>query len=128
MLPVIRMEFEKVIRKRRMVRNFTEATVSDQDLTIILELALHAPSAGFSQGWSYIVVRDLRRRKEVGRVQGETEDHAVGGFANFISQAPVNIIACTILSVLLVFVLTHVVAPKSGGCLVLTQQNPGFKR
>lgn len=88
------MEFEQTVRKRRMVRNFTDEPVLDEHLKKILEQSLHAPSAGFSQGWSYVVVKDEQRRKEVGRVQGESEDYVRGGFANFISKAPVDIIAC----------------------------------
>jgi nitroreductase len=76
-----------------MVRNFTDAPVSDEDLRKILELALHAPSAGFSQGWSFVVVRQENRRKEVGRIQGE-EGYA-DRFGSFISKAPVNIVTCT---------------------------------
>ncbi len=87
------MQFSETVLKRRMVRNFTDAPVSDEDLRKILELALHAPSAGFSQGWSYVVVRDEERRREVGRIQGE-EGYA-DRFGNFISKAPVNIVACT---------------------------------
>ncbi len=89
------MQFEEAVRKRRMVRNFTDESVSDQDLKKILELALHAPSAGFSQGWAYVVVRNENQRKQVGKVQGETEGYVQSGFGNFISKAPVDIIACT---------------------------------
>jgi len=75
-----------------MVRNFTDAPVPDEDVCRILELALHAPSAGFSQGWSYVVVRDENRRKEVGRFQDEKS--YADRFGHFISKAPVVIVAC----------------------------------
>ncbi|MDG6908694.1 MAG: nitroreductase family protein [Nitrososphaerota archaeon] len=88
------MEFNEVVMKRRMVRNFTADPVSDSDLKHILELALHAPSAGFSQGWSFLVVHDEGRRKEVGRIQGEKE-YDVTGFGNFVSKAPILIVVCT---------------------------------
>ena len=87
------MDFTEAVLKRRMVRNFTEDPVSDADLGKILELALHAPSAGFSQGWSYVVVREESARRAVGRVQGE-EEYGAGGFGNFISKAPVLIVVC----------------------------------
>jgi nitroreductase len=87
------MQLSEAILKRRMVRNFADAPVPEQDLCTILELALHAPSAGFSQGWSYVVVREENRRKELGRLQGE-EGYA-DRFGNFISKAPVDIVACT---------------------------------
>jgi nitroreductase len=86
------MQLTETILKRRMVRNFTDAPVPDEDVCRILELALHAPSAGFSQGWSYVVVRDENRRKEVGRFQDE--ESYVDRFGHFISKAPVLIIAC----------------------------------
>jgi len=86
------MQLAETILKRRMVRNFTDAPVPDEDVRRILELALHAPSAGFSQGWSYVVVRDENRRKEVGRFQ-EEESYA-DRFGRFISKAPVVIVAC----------------------------------
>jgi nitroreductase len=88
------MDFEQVVRKRRMVRNFKSDPIPEEDLNKIMELSLHAPSAGFSQGWSYVVVRDENLRKEVGRVQGETENNQ-SPFGNFISKAPVAIVACT---------------------------------
>ena len=88
------MELSEAILKRRMVRNFTGEAVSEKDLNRMLELALHAPSAGFSQGWSFIVVKDEARRKEVGRIQGE-EGYDSGGFGKFVSKAPVLIVACT---------------------------------
>jgi nitroreductase len=88
------MEFSEVVMKRRMVRNFTNDPVPEQHLKRMLELALHAPSAGFSQGWSFVVVRDEKRRREVGRIQGEDE-YGAGGFGNFISKAPVLVVVCT---------------------------------
>jgi nitroreductase len=86
------MQLAETILKRRMVRNFTDAPVPDEDVCRILELALHAPSAGFSQGWSYVVIRDENRRKEVGRFQDE--ESYTDRFGRFISKAPVLIVAC----------------------------------
>jgi nitroreductase len=59
----------------------------------ILELAQHAPSAGFSQGSAYVVVTDPEVKKKVARVQGE-EDYSASGFHRWISEAPVAIVAC----------------------------------
>ncbi len=49
------MEFQEVIRRRRMVRNFDDRPVPPEVLDRILENALHAPSAGFTQGWAFLV-------------------------------------------------------------------------
>ncbi len=88
------MEFDAVVLKRRMVRNFQRKTVPIQVIERILMLAQHAPSAGFSQGWAYVVVTDEQTRKKVGQVQGE-EDYFSKRFHKFISEAPVLIVACT---------------------------------
>lgn len=52
------MEFGDVVRRRRMVRNYdpdrpVPAAVVDR----LLEHAIHAPSAGFSQGWGFLVLQ-----------------------------------------------------------------------
>jgi nitroreductase len=88
------LELEKVILKRRMVRNFQPRPVSMQAIERILTLALHAPSAGFSQGWAYVVVSDEQMKRRVGKVQGE-EDYFSKRFHKFVSEAPVLIVACT---------------------------------
>jgi nitroreductase len=51
------MEFGEVVRKRRMVRTYdpdrpVPAAVVDR----LLDHAIHAPSAGFSQGWGFLVL------------------------------------------------------------------------
>ena len=52
------MEFRDVVRSRRMVRAYDpDRTVPAAVLTELLELAIRAPSAGFSQGWDFIVLR-----------------------------------------------------------------------
>ena len=39
-----------------MVRNFSERPVPPEELERILSNALHAPSAGFTQGWEFLVL------------------------------------------------------------------------
>lgn len=48
------MEFGDVVKKRRMVRNYTAAPVKPEVVESILRNALHAPSAGFTQGWAFL--------------------------------------------------------------------------
>jgi nitroreductase len=49
--------FQEVVRRRRMVRNFDpDRPVPPAALDRVLENALHAPSAGFSQGWAFVVL------------------------------------------------------------------------
>ena len=60
------MEYGRVVRKRRMVRNFrTDVQVDDDDLREILDLAQHYPSAGYSQGIALVVIRDPEVKKKV---------------------------------------------------------------
>ena len=87
------LEFEKAVRKRRMVRHFTSQTVSANAISRIMELAQHAPSAGFSQGCAYVVVTNSETSKKIAVLQGETE-YSGAGFHPWISEAPVNVIAC----------------------------------
>lgn len=50
------MEFREVVRRRRMVREFTDAPVAPEVVDRMLEHATRAPSAGFSQGWEFLVL------------------------------------------------------------------------
>jgi len=87
------MEFTQAVLKRRMVRHFTSEPVPSVIVDKILELAQHAPSAGFSQGSAYVVVTDLEMRLKVGALQGE-QSYASAGFHKWVSEAPVDIVAC----------------------------------
>lgn len=88
------MEFATIVRRRRMVRNFTDAPIAVATLARILELARHAPSAGFTQGQAFVVVTDPETRKAIAALCGE-EQYVAGGFGPWISQAPVLIVPCT---------------------------------
>jgi nitroreductase len=56
------MEFSDVVRRRRMVRNYDPDRPVPEDVRErILESALHAPSAGFSQGWAFLVLEGADR-------------------------------------------------------------------
>ena len=50
------MEFSDVVRRRRMVRNYTEDPVDAAVVERMLANAVHAPSAGFSQGWAFLLL------------------------------------------------------------------------
>jgi nitroreductase len=89
------MEFEKLVRKRRMVRNFRPDPIRADLINGLLELALHAPSAGFSQGWAFVVVTERELKKKIGVLQGELDYYASSRFHKFVSDAPVLIVVCT---------------------------------
>ena len=58
------MEFSEVVRRRRMVRAY-DATrhVPSDTRDRLLDNALHAPSAGFSQGWGFLVLESSADRE-----------------------------------------------------------------
>lgn len=85
------MDFEQVVRKRRMVRNFRSDEIPDEDLRRILDLAQHYPSAGYSQGVAFVVVKDLATRKKL----SSDEEFFPGGRPNYVIRAPVLIVVCS---------------------------------
>lgn len=88
------MEFREVLRRRRMVRHFTDDAVDDETIERILAAALRAPSAGYSQGYSLVVLRDGADRARFWASQGPTEG---GGWEpavrEAIQRAPVIVVA-----------------------------------
>ncbi|MEJ7765986.1 MAG: nitroreductase family protein [Acidimicrobiales bacterium] len=52
------MELREAILRRRMVRAFEERPVDPEVIDRMLEHAVHAPSAGFSQGWAFLVLTE----------------------------------------------------------------------
>jgi len=76
-----------------MVRHFTGEPVPKDTIDLVLELAQHSPSAGFSQGCAYVVVIDPEVKRTLARLQGE-EDYNASGFHRWISEAPVAVVAC----------------------------------
>ena len=59
------MEFTDVVRKRRMVRNYDpDRPVPPELLDQLLEYAIRAPSAGFSQGWGFLVLTSAVERAQ----------------------------------------------------------------
>ena len=88
------MEFQDVVRKRRMVRSYEpDRPVPPEVVDRILRNGLRAPSAGFSQGWGFLVLdttEDLDRfRAAMGR-SAEPEKWLASHFA-----APLLIVPCS---------------------------------
>lgn len=88
------MEFADVMHKRRMVRNFSTETVDEAAVERILAAAQRGPSAGFTQGQDFIVLRDPALKRQVAAACTE-EAYIEKGFDAFISGAPLLIVPCT---------------------------------
>jgi nitroreductase len=57
-------EYSEVVFRRRMVRNYDPSrTVPGAVVDRLLGYAVHAPSAGFSQGWGFLVLDDPADRE-----------------------------------------------------------------
>jgi nitroreductase len=57
------MELRDAIRRRRMVRAYApDRPVPAEVVDLLLEHAVRAPSAGFSQGWDFLVLRSAQER------------------------------------------------------------------
>jgi len=87
------MDFPDVLRRRVMVRSYTDEPVSDDALRRILGTMRRAPSAGFSQGQRLVVVTDPKLRQEAADI---AESRYVElGFPRWIAKAPVHVYVCT---------------------------------
>ena len=80
-----RSPLDALLGRRRMVRRFTADEVDDATIDALIAAASRAPSAGTTQPWTFIVVRDRERRAQLGRA-------AFGQM--FVATAPVVIAAC----------------------------------
>ena len=87
------MEFQDVLRRRRMVRNYSPEPVSRESLERIVQASRKAPSAGFSQGTAFVVVTDEGLRQQIANVCDEGE-YVAAGFDPWISRAPAHVIIC----------------------------------
>ncbi|HUG07704.1 MAG TPA: nitroreductase family protein [Acidimicrobiia bacterium] len=85
------MEFSDVLARRRMIRNYTEETVSGEALDRIAAAALRAPSAGNSQAVAVVVVTDESLRKDIAQLAHEAS-YVSAGFDPWISRAPAHLI------------------------------------
>jgi nitroreductase len=70
------MEFSEVVRRRRMVRRYSPEPVDRAVLDRVLSNALRAPSAGFSQGWAFLVLDEPADVERFWRVTSDEEDRA----------------------------------------------------
>jgi nitroreductase len=57
------MEFQDVVRRRRMVRAFSDEPVAQSALDQLMANATQIPSAGFSQGFAFVVLTDEEQRR-----------------------------------------------------------------
>lgn len=89
------MEFTDVVRRRRMVRRYDpRRPVPEAVLRACLDNAVRAPSAGFSQGWDFVV---LSTRDDVERFWAATTDPDTppDAWLAGLSSAPALVLCCS---------------------------------
>jgi nitroreductase len=85
------MEYAEVVRRRRMVRNYDPDRPVPPDITRkLLEYAIHAPSAGFSQGWHFLI---LTAADDRAAFWGATAVAEMDSWLAGMQHAPVLIVA-----------------------------------
>jgi nitroreductase len=82
------MEFQDLIRKRYSVRSYQSKPVEDEKLKKVLDAARIAPTAVNKQPFRFIVVKTEGREEELKQIY----------HADWFSQAPLVICACTVQS------------------------------
>lgn len=88
----VTMELREAIRGRRMVRDYDPGRpVSRAQLEGLLELAVRAPSAGFSQGWHFLVLDQPDAVAQFWTVAGD--DRPADSWLTGMRRAPVLVIA-----------------------------------
>jgi nitroreductase len=76
---------DRLLARRRMVRRFTPEPVSDAAVNRLLAAAVRAPSAGHTQPWAFVVVREAARRRALGEAALAQR---------WLADAPVAVVAC----------------------------------
>jgi nitroreductase len=86
------MEFGEVLRRRQMIRSYDAArTVPPAAIDAVLAAALRAPSAGFTQGISFLVLSSDAERETFWRLTGDSDTAWLRG----MRSAPVLMLVWT---------------------------------
>lgn len=87
------MEFQEVVARRRMVRNYQDEPVGAAVVERIVDTARRAPSAGFTQGQRFVVVTEAHTRQAIADLADE-DAYVERGFDPWMSRAPVHVVLC----------------------------------
>ena len=89
------MQFQELLPKRRMVRNYAPEPVSKEVVERIVGTVRRAPSAGYSQGQRLLVVTEVEPRAEIARIMRESGWTTPDGREPWLESAPVHVLVCT---------------------------------
>jgi nitroreductase len=77
------MDFQTVVKRRRMCREYLDEDVPEEKVDRILDVASRYPSAGHTEPQEFIVVRDQRVKEDLARAALDQ---------SFVAQAPLVIV------------------------------------
>ncbi len=78
------MQVHEAIKNRRSVRAYKSDPIPEQSLRKVLEAARLAPSAHNDQDWKFIIIKDIKKKKQLAQAARSQ---------SFIAEAPVVIAA-----------------------------------
>jgi nitroreductase len=86
------MELVDALKRRRMVRSFEDRPVPRPVLEALLGLATRAPSAGFTQGWDFIVLDRPDQTRRFWELTSDPEWRRSGRQSQALMRAPAIVI------------------------------------
>ncbi len=89
-----RVEFQDIVRTRKMTRNYTSEPVDPAIVDLALRNAVRAPNAGFSQGWAFLVLDTPRDTERFWRAASNDVDKPDEWLTGMM-RAPVVILPCS---------------------------------
>jgi FMN reductase [NAD(P)H] len=84
------MELREILARRRMHRAFLCDPIAPAQIERVVGVIRRAPSGGFSQGGSIVVVTDGEKRAAIARAFGD--EHYSNDGRNYIADAPVHLV------------------------------------
>ena len=82
------METMEAIKGRRSIRSYSAEPVNDEQVELLIEAAMYAPSAGNEQPWEFIIIDS---REMLDRIAAEHEH------AQMVGEAPVAVLICGVM-------------------------------
>ena len=79
------MELSEAIKNRRSIRAFKPQDIPAATVEKLIDAARHAPSAGNTQPWEFVIARKTETKKKLARVAFNQA---------FVEEAPVVIVVC----------------------------------
>ncbi len=91
----LQMDFTEILRSRRMVRHFTDEPLEDEVVERLIGGGLRAPSAGYSQGTSMLVLRSDESRRRLRATHSGSGTGWSSSVAEAVFAAPLIIVVLT---------------------------------